>query len=450
MKDLRDRLKAQGVHTVMVQFTDLHGVAKGKFVPLAHLDDVLTDGSGFSGPSIPGTGLPRIGPHSEYAARGQASTIVALPWMPGVARIVADGFVAGKPFEACPRQVLKRALLALADRGWSLRVGIEPEFYLLKRDGARLVAADAQDGLDAAAYDLKTLPRQLPFLRDLQDALERCGVDLTQIDHEDGQGQFELNFSPADALHAADQLMLVKLAAQAIAERHGMLFSLMPKPFTDQPGCGMHFHISMWQGSGGDAKCLFTPHLPDGAADRSRTLSTRGMFFAAGVLDHAAALCALGAPTVNSYKRLCIGDSLCGSNWAPAYVAHGPDNRSALVRTLHGRFEWRLPDSSANPYLVLAGLIAAGLDGIDRRIELGPDCTDDLFSMPEAQVRELGIARLPRTLDDALVALETDATVCGALGDMLTTEFVRLKREESEQYWHHVSDWEVQRYAAAF
>ena len=155
MKDLIERLRAAGVHTLLAQFTDIHGVAKGKLVPLAHFDELLTDGAGFAGPSIAGTGLPRIGPRAEYYARGNASTATALPWMPGVARIVCDGFVNGQPFDACPRQVLKRAVARLAERGWHLRTGIEPEFFLLKRDGERWLPADAQDRLDKPSYDLK-------------------------------------------------------------------------------------------------------------------------------------------------------------------------------------------------------------------------------------------------------------------------------------------------------
>ena len=150
MKDLIERLRAGGVHTLLAQFTDIHGVAKGKLVPLAHLDDLLTDGAGFAGPSIAGTGLPRTGPRAEYFARGNASTTTALPWMPGVARIVCDGFVDGQPFDACPRQVLKRAVARLAERGWHLRTGIEPEFFLLRRDGQRWLPADAQDRLRQA------------------------------------------------------------------------------------------------------------------------------------------------------------------------------------------------------------------------------------------------------------------------------------------------------------
>jgi glutamine synthetase len=174
------------------------------------------------------------------------------------------------------------------------------------------------------------------------------------------------------------------------------------------------------------------------------------MQFVAGVLAHSAALCAIAAPTVNSYKRLLVGESLSGTSWAPAYVAHGPNNRTALVRTLADRFEWRLPDASANPYLASAALIAAGLDGIERKLDAGAACVDDLFDMPLAQVRSRGIALLPQDLNEAVNALRADEVVCAALGETLTGQFVQLKNEEWNAYRRHVSDWEMQHYAAMF
>ena len=430
MKALQESLRAAGVHSLLVQFTDLHGVAKGKLVPLAHLDSVLNEGAGFAGPSIWGTGLPRSGPRSEYHARGDATTAQPLPWLPGVARIVGDGFVDGQPFDACPRQVLRRALARLAAHGLQLRTGIEPEFFLLRREGAGFVPADAHDRLDKPSYDLQSLLRQQGLLQTLASHLQACGLDVLQIDHEDAHGQYELNFAYGDALLSADRLMLFKLAAQAVAEQHGLVFSMMPKPFANQPGSGMHFHASLWRGA-----------APAEGVARA---------FIAGVLAHAPALTALAAPTVNSYKRLTVGESLSGTTWAPAYVAHGPNNRTALVRTLPGRFEWRLPDASANPYLATAALVAAGIDGIERGLDPGPACTDDLFALPLAQIRERGIGVLPQSLGEAVTALEADSVVCGALGPTLATEFVRLKRAEWTAYARHVSDWELQRYAAQF
>ncbi|MGD9832789.1 MAG: type III glutamate--ammonia ligase [Piscinibacter sp.] len=430
---LRERLAAQGVHTLVAQFTDLHGIAKGKYLPLDQLRTLVETGAGFSGPSIAGTGLPRMGPRSEYYGRGDPATARALPWMPGYARLACDGFVAGEPFDACPRQVLRRQVARLTERGWTLQTGIEPEFFLLRRGERGLVPADDHDRLDKPSYDLKSLPRNAGFLHELVQSLTACGLQVFQIDHEDAHGQYEVNFLHDDALASADHLMLFKLAAQALAERHGMVFSMMPKPFANQPGSGMHFHVSLWQGE----RCLF---------DDDTTMR----HFIGGVLAHSAGLAALAAPTVNSYKRLVVGESLSGTSWAPAYIAHGPNNRTALVRTLAGRFEWRLPDASANPYLAKAGLIAAGLDGIAKRLDPGPACTDDLFEQPLAALRARGIGVLPQSLGEAVDALEADEVLREALGATLVREFVTAKRAEWIAYARHVSEWEMRRYGELF
>jgi glutamine synthetase len=454
MKDLRERLAAQGVHTLIAQFTDLLGVARGKFVPLAHLDDLLTDGVSFSGPSIAGSGLPRTGPRSEYWGRGAASTARALPWMPGYARVVCDGFVAGQPFEACPRQVLRRQVMRLSAKGWHLRTGIEPEFFLLKQRHGHWLPADDADRLSKPSFDLRSLPRQRVFLQALQQALEGAGLDVQQIDHEDAHGQYEVNFGFDEVLASADHLMLFKMAAASLAEAQGLVFSMMPKPFADQPGSGMHMHASLWAGPAidchGNARNLFVPHRTDGSVDPAGQLSALGRQFAAGVLAHAAALCALAAPNVNSYKRLRAGPSRSGSHWAPTVVAMGPNNRTALLRTLHGHFEWRLPDASANPYLISAGLIAAGLDGIERQLAPPADVADDLTEMSPHELAERGIAWLPRNLLLALEALAADPVISGALGPLLCGQFQQLKREEHTEYARHVSDWELLRYASAF
>jgi glutamine synthetase len=300
---------------------------------------------------------------------------------------------------------------------------VEPEFFLLRRDPWR--PADDHDRLAKPSYDLQSLPRQAAFLQGLRGSLEACGFTLLQIDHEDAHSQYEVNFLHDEVLATADRLMLFKLAAQAHAEREGLVFSMMPKPFADQPGSGLHFHVSVEGGAPLDA-------------------------FIAGVLAHAPALTALAAPTVNSYKRLTVGHSISGTTWAPAYVAHGPNNRTALVRSLPGRFEWRLPDASANPYLASAALIAAGLDGIARGLDPGPACMDDLFELSLAQIRARGIALLPQNLGEACDALEADEVICAALGQTLTTQFLQLKRAEHVAHARHVSTWELDRYAARF
>lgn len=454
MKDLIDRLRAKGVHTLLAQFTDMHGVARGKLVPLSHVDELLTDGASFTGATIDGSGLPRTGSRSDYLARGNASTAMALPWMPGVARVVCDGYVNGQPFDACPRQVLKRAMARLQERGWHLRTGIEPEFVLLRKsEQGRWQAAETCVGNDNTTFDLKSLTRQHAFLQALQSTLEQCGLDVQQIDHGDARAQYELNFGFDEAVVSADQLMLLRQAASALAEERGLVASMMPKPFADQPGSGMHLHVSLWSGWNAkrpdNAHNVFVQHRTDGSVNREQMLSPLGEQFVAGVLAHAPALTALAAPTVNSYKRLHAGDAVSGSHWAPGFIAQGPNNRTAAVRTRHGRFEWRVPDASANPYLVTATLIAAGLDGIDRKLEAAPECTEDLYDLNPSQAAQRGYKLLPRTLDEALDALAADEVVRMALGETLSHEFIAAKRAESAAFSRHVSDWEMQRYAAA-
>jgi glutamine synthetase len=435
---LRQRLAAQGVHSLLVQFTDIHGAARGKLVPLEHLNDVLTIGAGFSGPSIWGTGLARTGSRSEYYARGVPDTAHPLPWWPGVARIVGNGFVNGEPFDACPRHVLLRQVQRLSERGFTLQVGMEPEFFLLKKTGDAWVPFDDADQLDRPSYDLKSLPRQAPFLHALHEALKDAGMDVLQIDHEDAHGQYEVNFAHAQALVTADRLMFFKLAAHHYAEQQGAVFSMMPKPFADQPGSGLHCHVSLWA----EGRNVF--------ASPTALLSPTAHHFIAGVMHHAAALTALANPTVNSYKRLTVGESITGTTWAPAYIAQGFNNRTALIRTLPGRFEWRAPDASANPYLALASLIAAGLDGMDQQLALPAAQDDDLFNLSLAQIRKRDIALLPQSLGQALDALQADEVITKALGATLSHEFVALKRDEELQYRRHISAWERDRYAAAF
>lgn len=441
---LKARLNDQGVRYVFAQFTDIQGVAKGKTIPLSHLEDVFAPGAGFSGPSIWGTGLPRHGARSEYYGRGDLATAQVLPWLPGHARIVCDGYVGGEPFALCPRQILRRQVERLAARGWTLNAGLEPEFFLLQRNAdGNVRPADAHDHLEKPSYDYKSLTRQQAFLGALTDALQTCGLDVFQIDHEDASGQYELNYHYSDALAAADRFMLFKMAAHSIAESLGMVFSMMPKPFANMPGSGLHFHLSIADEAG---EAVFT----DKADGQGLGLSQTAYHFLGGLLYHAPALAALCAPTVNSYKRLVVGESLSGTTWAPAHIGYGDNNRTTLVRVAHSRLEWRLPDASANPYLALAGVIAAGLDGIDRRLPPGAPVADDLYELMLPELRVRGIAQLPQNLGEAVAALESDALLGDALGSAFTAEFCRFKRMEWVEYSRAVHAWEIERYAERF
>jgi glutamine synthetase len=435
-------MAARGVKYLFAQFTDIHGAAKGKLIPLAHLDDIIYPGAGFSGPSIWGTGLPRNGPRSEYYGRADLATLQAMPWLPGYARVVLDGHVDGKPFDVCPRQVLRKQVARLAKHGWTLNAGLEPEFFLLHK-GQNGYDAEPADRLEKPSYDTKSLLRRRSFLEKLTASLDQCGLGVFQIDHEDATGQFEVNYKYADALKAADNFMLFKMAAHHIAEEEGMLFSMMPKPFADRPGSGLHFHLSL---ADEDGKPLF-------AADQDRRelgLSPLAYHFMAGLLRHAPALTALCAPTVNSYKRLMCGRSLSGTSWAPAFIGYGNNNRTTVARVVYQRIEWRLPDSSANPYLALAGVIAAGLDGIENALEAGEPVNQDVYEMSDAQRAEFGLKILPQNLGEAAAALQADTVLAEALGEDFVREFVALKSVEWIEYSQHVSAWETARYLERF
>lgn len=433
-------LQAQGVHSVLTQFCDMHGVAKGKLVPLKHLQEWVDQGAGFAGPSIWGTGLPRYGARSEYYGRVQPHSLRPLPFMPGVAHAVCDGYAGGVPLDTCSRQLLQRQLRRLEARGWTLWVGIEPEFFLLNKDAlGQWGVADAQDRLGKPSYDLKAIQRNAGFLEEMRSTLLQLGFDLQQIDHEDACGQYEINYRFDDALAAADRYMLFKLTAHAVAQKHGMVFSCMPKPLAHAPGSGLHFHLSITDAKG-------VPVFAD--AQGPLGLSAQGHHFAAGLLHHADALSALCAPTVNSYKRLASSNSASGTTWSPVWKSYGDNNRTCVVRTVAGRIEWRLPDPSCNVYAAVAATLAAGLSGIDQSLEAPTPCNEDLY---ERQARGGDMpARLPRTLDEAVTALEQDQDLASAVGEAFCKEFVKLKRAEWDEYSQQVSVWELGRYADAF
>lgn len=425
---------------VLAQFVDIHGVAKTKAVPASHIDDILSPGAGFAGFAVWGLGQQ---PNShDFMAIGDPSTLSLVPWMPGFARMVCVGHVDGQPYAYDSRFVLMQQLERLQQKGWTLNVGVEPEFVLLRQDTqGRIVPADATDTLEKPCYDYKGLSRSRRFIEKLVESLQSVGFDVYQIDHEDANGQFEINYTYTDCLTTADRFILFKMAASEIARDLGLICSFMPKPFSDRTGTGMHMHLSISDGS--------TNIFADETDLRQLGLSKLGYHFLAGLLAHAPALCAICAPTVNSYKRLVVGRSLSGATWAPAYITYGDNNRSSMVRAPGGRLELRLADGSCNPYLAMAATIAAGLDGIEKQLDPGEPHNVNLYKYTPAQLREKGIGTLPQNLQEAIDALESDQVIQAGLG-VLAREFIDLKRMEWVEYMRHVSDWEVARYLEFF
>jgi glutamine synthetase len=437
LQEAKHFLEQHDVRYVLAQFVNIHGVSKTKAVPVEHFETVITDGAGFAAFAVGGLGL---GPETpDYMAVGDLSTLTLVPWMPGYARIVCEGHMRGEPWHYDPRVLLKKQVKRLKERGWTLYTGLEPEFFLLSQQDGTLGPADTTDDLEKPCYDYKGLARQRSFLERIAEVLGKVGLNVYQIDHEDANGQFEINFFHKDCVSSADNIVFFRMAAVEVARESGMVCSFMPKPFSYRTGNSMHIHHSIGDGDG-------TNLFEDEDDPRGMALSKLAYSFLGGIIAHAPALTALAAPSVNSYKRLVVGRSLSGATWAPAHISYGPDNRSAMVRVPPGRLEFRLPDSGSNPYLVTAALIAAGLDGIEHDLDPGEPRTENLYALSSEELKEKGIQLLPHTLNEACDALEDDSVVCKALGMDFVREFIEIKRQEWDNYNRHVSDWEVDRY----
>ena len=437
-KEARAFLNESGVKYILAQFVDIHGVAKTKAVPMTHFDDVLTSGAGFAGFAVWGLGQA---PHDpDFMAVGDPATVSLVPWQPGFARIVCEGRVNGEPWPFDTRYILSQQLNRMAAKGWTFHTGLEPEFMLLRRneDGS-VRPADDSDRLDKPCYDYKGLSRSRGFIEKLVDSLMEVGFDVYQIDHEDANGQFEINFTHTDALTSADRYVFFRMAAGEIAREFDCICSFMPKTMTTRTGSGMHIHMSI-----SDEKN--TQLFEDDADPNKLGLSKLGYHFLAGMMEHAPALAALAAPSVNSYKRLVVGRSLSGATWAPAYISYGDNNRTSMVRVPYGHLELRLGDSSCNPYLTTAAVVAAGMDGIERELEPGAPQNINHYDFTLAQIREMGIGVLPQNLREALDALEADSLFSEQLGADFIREFIEVKDMEWVEYQRHVSDWEIQRY----
>ncbi len=435
-------LQDNKVKFVLAQFVDIHGTAKAKAVPADHFDDILTAGAGFAGFAVWGLGIEPHGP--DFMAVGDPSTVSLVPWQPGFARIACDGHVQGQPWEYDSRVTLKKQIKRLADKGMVFYTGLEPEFSLLKRDDqGKIVPCDETDSLAKPCYDYKGLSRVRDYLERLVDSMKAVNIDVYQIDHEDANGQFEINYTYADCLTSCDSYVFFKMAAAEIANDMGLICSFMPKPFANRPGNGMHMHMSV--GPLGGKGNLFE----DKSDPRGLGLSKMAYQFLAGVLKHGPALAALCAPTVNSYKRLVVGRSLTGATWAPAYISYGDNNRSSMVRIPGGRLELRLPDGGCNPYLATAAVIAAGMDGIENELDPGEPQNINLYNLSPEELKAKGIGILPQNLHEALLALEQDEVIKQALGPV-ADEFLKLKHMEWVEYMRHVSDWEIDSYLEFF
>ena len=448
-EQIREQMKQDGIEFILAQFVDVHGSAKVKMVPATCLDDIMDDGAGFAGAAVCGVGQ---GPHShDMMARVDLDSYTPLPWMRNTARFATDLFVDGQPYAFCPRTNLKRVLNNVREKGYLFNVGMEPEHFLVTRldDGSITPWNPVHvDSLAKPCYDFRSMAPAMEYLQELTSALNQLGWGVYQTDHEDGNGQFEVNFAYQDALTTADRITFFKMATSQLAKKYGAIATHMPKPFSDRTGSGLHIHFHLADAQSG--KCLFD----DPSDQRGLGCSEFGYHFVGGVLQHARALCAVTSPTVNCYKRLQLGSGLyssrSGYTWTPAFITYGDNNRTQMIRTAGpGHFEDRTVSAGCNPYLALAAYVAAGIDGVKRKIDPGDPNVANMYERPLQEVREQGIDILPQSLWESVQELQQDEVVKGALG-VIADEFIELKIKEWQNYDQQVTPWEIDEYLTFF
>ena len=447
--EIRQKLAADGIKFVLAQFVDIHGAAKVKMCPVESLDTLIDDGAGFAGAALWGMGQ---GPHShDMMARIDLDSYTPLGWAPGMARFAADLFVDGKAHPYCPRQNLKRMLKLAADRGYLLNIGIEPEHFLVvKGDDGVLRTWDPAgiDKLSKPCYDYKGLAQAAEYLREITETCNALGWGVYQADHEDGNGQYEINFNYTEARVTADRYTFFKMMTSQIAQKYGATATHMAKPFSDRAGSGAHIHYHIADVKSGE-NIFVDDNDPKGFG-----MSKTAWHFLGGILKHAPALCAISSPTANCYKRLLVGPGLTSSRsgftWTPAFISHGDNNRTQMIRICGpGHFEDRTVSAACNPYLVFAAYLAAGLDGIDNQIDPRQPNLGNLYTLSRAEIYKRNLTTLPQSLKEALVSLEEDSVILNALGP-IQAEFLKLKWQEWNEYHRQISRWEVDHYLTLF
>jgi len=448
-EDVRRRLQDEKIEFLLAQFVDIHGAAKVKMVPVGELDNMIDTGAGFAGGAVWGAGQ---GPHShDMLARIDLDTYTRLPWLPNTVRFASQLFVDEQPHPYCPRTNLARVLGEFREEGYLFNVGMEPEFFLVSRNEDGSIRPWDPEGVDSLAkpcYDFRSMAPALAFLQELTTALNGLGWGVYQADHEDANGQFEVNFAYADAMTTADRVTFFKMTTSQLAKKYGAIATHMPKPFSDRTGSGLHVHFHIADASTGTNLCV------DSRDRRGLGHSELGYHFLGGVLKHARALVAVTSPTVNCYKRLQLGRGLyssrSGFTWTPAFASYGDNNRTQMIRSAGpGHFEDRTVSAGCNPYLALAAFAAAGLDGIRNKLDPGEPNLGNLYEKSLSEIREQGIQILPQSLYESLQELEQDQVVRSALGP-IADQFLDLKQREWETYDRQVTAWEVREYLTFF
>ena len=419
--------KDKGVKFFLFNFTDLFGVQRAKLVPADAADGMQKTGAGFAGFA---SWLDMTPAHPDMFVLPDPDSAVQLPWKPDVAWVAGDPVMDGEPVAQAPRNVLKALIKQAADKDMALMTGVEPEFHLITPDGSAI--SDPADTQDKPCYDQSALMRRYDVIAEICTTLIELGWEPYQNDHEDANGQFEINWDYAPALVTADRHAFFKFVVKSIAEKHGLRATFMPKPFAHLTGNGCHVHLSLWNGK--KKKNLF--HDSDGELG----ISKLGYHFLGGIMAHAKSMVAITNPTVNSYKRINAPRTLSGATWSPSSITYGGNNRTHMVRIPDDdRFELRLADGAANPYLMNAVLLAAGLRGVDKKLDPGKRLDIDMYADGHTVKNA---EKLPLNLLDALRNFAQDSALRKMLGEPFSSAYLKLKHDEWSRYATHLSAWE--------
>jgi len=450
-EEIRARLKKAGVEFLWAQFVDVHGAAKVKQVPIECFDNIVDEGAGFAGGAVWGL---NCGPHAhDIMARADIETLRQLPWRPNTAVVNCNIFVDGEPWPACSRTNLIRMIDVFKKEGYVLNGGWEPEHFLVVRnhDGT-ITGWDPQgvDTLQKPCYDYRGISQACDFLQEVMKCSKEVGMYCYQCDHEDGNCQYEINWQWSDILETSDQLVFFRSMLPQLAQKYGFTVTFMAKPFEDKTGSGNHLHFHVTDAETGENLFPLKAGEKDWKDERLG-YSKLAYYFIGGLQKHKDAICAVSSPTVNCYRRIQSGEAVYSTGsqytWTPAWNSYGDNNRTQMFRgPTNNRYEDRSISSMANPYLVGAVFIAAGLDGIKNEIDPGePAYGLNVWDMPYEERRRRGMTPLPQDLGRACDALEQDEVVLEGLG-AIAEDYLRFKRREWAEFMAHVTNWEIRRY----
>ena len=419
--DLAEIAREKQIRYFLIAYTDLFGSQRAKLVPASAIAGMQRDGAGFAGFA---TWLDMTPADPDLFAVPDPSSLIQLPWKPEVGWLAADLWMAGKPVLASPRNALKAQVARAAELGYQVKTGVECEFFLISPDGTAI--SDPADIQAKPCYDQQALMRRYDVITEICDAMQVLGWQPYQNDHEDANGQFEMNWHYDDALITADRMAFFKFLVKSVAEKHGQRATFMPKPFIDLTGNGCHIHLSLWQGD-------------TNAFEAGEDISPVAKHFIGGLLHSAPAMAAITNPTVNSYKRINAPRTNSGATWSPNSVTWTGNNRTHMIRVPEpNRMELRLADGAVNPYLLPAVALAAGIDGIVNARDPGPRLDINMYTEGE---KVTGVPKLPLNLLDAIRALEASEVLGAALGDLVPS-YVKLKHAEWNDYARHLTEWE--------